>query len=102
MNLKELRGLAVRAVMAGMEVVRDWRDRGEDLGVRCTTSAGGPFDSYVTAADDAAEAAMTGVLRQLDPDSLHRPDVVGGAGWAPTACQASGSGWSTAGSLAGV
>lgn len=79
-DLGELRHVAARTVQAGMDVVRDWRDRGADLGVRRTRSAGGLYDRYVTAVDAAAEGAVVDVLRSGDP----RAAVVGeGSGGDP-------------------
>lgn len=64
-ELEELREVASRAVRSGMDVVRDWRDRGEDLGVRVVPAAS-LYDQYVTAVDDAAGVSVVGVLRNAD------------------------------------
>ena len=65
-RLDDLRSIAVTAVQSAMEVVREWRERGIDLGVR-VVDAESLYDCYETAVDDAAEAAVLEVLRGSDP-----------------------------------
>jgi myo-inositol-1(or 4)-monophosphatase len=76
-ELDTLRLIAVRAVQAAMDVVVDWRERGLDLGVR-TVDAESVYDRYVTAVDDAAEAAVLDVLHSADPATPAVGDVSGG------------------------
>ena len=68
-NLPALRQVAVQAVEAGMQVVRDWRERGADLQVQ-TVEAESIYDRYVTAADHASEAAILAIIRRHDPDAI--------------------------------
>src|SRR5206468_11592722 len=65
-DLAELRELAVRSVEAGMDVVREQRQLGEELDVR-VVGAASVYDRYVTAVDDASEAAVLGVLGRAAP-----------------------------------
>ena len=69
-----LRDVAARAVQAGMDVVRDWRERGEDVGAQLSADSSG--DQYATAVDDAAEAAVAGVLRSADPSTPVVGDIL--------------------------
>jgi myo-inositol-1(or 4)-monophosphatase len=68
-NLSELRKIAIQAVEAGMNMVRDWRERGADLEVQIV-EAESIYDKYVTAADHASEAAVSEVIRKYDPDAI--------------------------------
>jgi myo-inositol-1(or 4)-monophosphatase len=78
MDLEELRDVAACAVLAGMDVVRNWGGRGDDLGARRIASPENPADAYVTAVDDAAENAVIGVLRNADPSTPVVGEVSGG------------------------
>jgi fructose-1,6-bisphosphatase/inositol monophosphatase family enzyme len=68
-DLKALRMIAIQSVEAGMRVAKDWRDQGADLQVQVTDAAS-EYDRYVTAVDHAAEAAITDIIRQNDPDAI--------------------------------
>jgi myo-inositol-1(or 4)-monophosphatase len=68
-KLPELRKIAIQAVEAGMNVVRDWRARGADLEVQ-VVEAESIYDKFVTAADHASEAAVSDVIRKYDPDTI--------------------------------
>jgi myo-inositol-1(or 4)-monophosphatase len=59
MSLEQIREVSIAAVQAGMDVVRDWRG---DLGMRLVPTAGGTYDAYRTAVDDAADIAIRRVL----------------------------------------
>ena len=62
LDLEELRGVAARAVQAGMDVVRDWRGGAEE----------------VAAVERATEAAAIAVLRGSDPVTPVVGEVSGG------------------------
>jgi myo-inositol-1(or 4)-monophosphatase len=68
-TLTALRMIAIQSVEAGMRVAKDWRDQGADLQVQVTDAAS-EYDRYVTAVDHAAEAAITDIIRQNDPDAI--------------------------------
>lgn len=61
-ELEALRRVAASAVQAGMDVVREWRIRGDDLGARRISSLGSRADQYVTAVDGVAKRAILAVL----------------------------------------
>jgi len=61
--------MAIQAVEAGMNVVRDWRARCANLEVQ-VVEAESIYDKFVTAADHASEAAVSDVIRKYDPDAV--------------------------------
>lgn len=81
-SLDELREIAVQAVQSAMDLIAAWRERGDDLGVR-VVQAESEYDKYVTAVDDAAEAAVLDVLRVADAATPAVGEVSGGEA---TAC----------------
>jgi myo-inositol-1(or 4)-monophosphatase len=68
-ELTAQRIIAVHAVEAGMRVAKDWRERGADLQVQ-ETDAASEYDRYVTTVDQAAEAAISQVLRSHDAEAV--------------------------------
>jgi myo-inositol-1(or 4)-monophosphatase len=68
-DVKAMRMIAIQAVEAGMRIAKDWRDQGADLQVQ-VTDAVSEYDRYVTAVDNASEAAISEVLRSHDAEAV--------------------------------
>src|SRR5215208_132283 len=80
-NLTDLRSTAAEAVLAGMDVIREWRESGRDIQARHTGL--GPGDDYITAVDHAAESAVMGVLQKSCPGTPVFGEMSGGDVSAP-------------------
>ncbi|HXG68243.1 MAG TPA: inositol monophosphatase [Blastocatellia bacterium] len=72
----ELRSIAVQAVISGMDVIKTWRESGNDIAAQHTGLQ--PGDDYITAVDYAAEAAVIEVLQRLSPNISIVGEMSGG------------------------
>jgi myo-inositol-1(or 4)-monophosphatase len=76
-DLEPLRGIAIFAVQAGMEVVARSRVRRKDVE---SAVGGSQADQYAAYVDSAAEQAVAGVLGRADPRIPVVGDLPGGVG----------------------
>jgi myo-inositol-1(or 4)-monophosphatase len=75
-NLTDLRSTAAEAVLAGMNIIREWRESGRDIQAQHTGLR--PGDDYTTAVDNAAESAVMEVLQKSCPGTPIFGEMSGG------------------------